>query len=106
MGSLYSLSADRNAQQQASHDVSYPEIFFRAVRVRIMTADTTLGDRYVRIQCFKVLNAIFRLHPFMWALRRHGNLQQSSFLKVGPRHIVFIDGPIADQPESNAIGIV
>ena len=47
--SSISLSADRNAQQQASHHVSYPEILFGALRMRIMTADATLGDRYVRI---------------------------------------------------------
>lgn len=95
-----SLFRERNCKNHPTHHVLRLEIPFRAIRVRIMTTDARLRNRFIWIEGLKDGSAAFGRHPSIGTIGIHEDLRQAGLLEFGGWPILFVYRPIANQPES------
>jgi hypothetical protein len=70
-----------------------------------MTTDTGLRNRFIWIQCLEDGSPTLGRHAGIGTIGVHEDLRQAGSLELGGWPILFVYRPIANQPESDPIGV-
>jgi hypothetical protein len=73
----FRLSRERNCKENPAHHVVRFEILLRAVRVRIMTTNARLRNRFICIECLENWDSILGRHAGIGPIRIHEDLRKA-----------------------------